>query len=1031
MSPYRAGEWLTAGGPGVVAVAAGMGLGLAAAGSALLGPAALSAVLPAALLAAVFLALTALSALELMGGSADPSGGTHVLVHEVTEGIAGFLTGWFLLAGGFTMAAVLARAAGEQASAALSPWVMVPPAGAAALVLVGVAFLRLAFGEARSRWRWLAVGVLAAGLGALALRNGLETFPAGRSSVTGLAAWLALGYAPLEIALTAYRWRGDQQARVRALGSALAFSIVGGAVLLVWGGPSDPAPLAHGLLLAAILLGLDGALRISTHAVATLVRLGALPAPLARTIFGGRIPLAPLLAPLALLALPAAWVRGAMLLAWVLTALALNAAAIHSHRVEPDRRRPFQVPLHPAGPALALLLGLVLLLGLSSVAWVGGAIWLAAGGLVYLAYARRNQVNAEEGASRFTGKGLPAKPEKGYRVLLPLRSGTGYEKQHAFPLALALAEAGHGDVLLLRVIVAADPLAEEEGRRRAQEEDQRFRWATEAGEAAENVHAITRMARNRAEGILDTAVEADCNLILLTSEVRQQRERLGRVIDPVARSAPHDVAVLLRPGKEQADEKPITRILLPTRGGPQLALVGRLALSLARGEGALVRVLHVVEAHASADEMAEAEDLVERAAASLRERLEAQERTDVTVEGEVLRSGSPAATIAEESAGFDLVVMGATEQALLDRVLFGTVPEEVARRSSVPVLLGRAYRGLPRFWLRRLWDGLYGAVPQLSSEEQVEVYQRVRRSARPRPDFFIMIGLASLIAAFGLQQNNPAVIIGAMLVAPLFSPVIALSLGVARGDGRLLRVSAETALKGILLSVALPFLLGEVLPMPHITAEMTSRTQPGLLDLGVALAAGAAGAYAMSRARLSASLPGVAIATALVPPLAVVGIGIAWRSWETTWGASLLFGTNLVAVTLAGALIFLWVGYRPSPRKEEQERLRLGLVLMIAGVILVSAPLAVVSSRSISELRAQRTMETTLRERLSERPDTRLVDVELEPDEGGYRLTATIAAVDGITAAEAEALGEALEEAIGRRVNLQLVVWPVITAGDD
>lgn len=1027
MNLYRSGERLTAGSSTVVAVAIGLSLGLAVAGGALFGPATLSPVLPALALAAAFLILTALSVFELMGGSADPSGGTHVLVHEVTEGIVGFLTGWSLLAASCALAALLASTAGGLAAAALAPRVQLPPAAIAAVVLALVVLMRLP-GGIGAQWRWLPVSVVVLGLAALVLSDHVPADVPQSVPLPDLALWLALGYAPLEVALTAYRWRGGQRARVRSEATVLSVFFAAAALLLLH--PADgSSPFALGVTLVALYLGVEGALRLAANALGTLVRFGSLPAALGRSRLATSV--LTLLWALLFVLLPAAWTRNLVLSAWLLPALAVNAAAIHSRRTEPERRRLLQLPLHPAAPVSALILGTVLLLGLPPEGWAAGAVALAAGGLVYLLYARRNQVNADEGTSRFTGKGLPQKPEKGYRVLLPLRSGSSQERKQAFPLALSLAEAGNGDVILLRVLVAADPLAEEEGRRRAREEDQLFRWAAEAGEAAENIHAVTRVARSRAEGILDTAVEADCDLILLTTEVHREQTGIGRVIDPVTRSAPRDVALLLRSAEQGLGEQPLSRVLFPTRGGPQLALGGRLALSIARGPDALVRILNVVDGSASVDEVTEAEAMVERAVTALQERAEEQERGDITIEGKVTRGADAAAAIAQEASDFDLVVMGATEQALLDRVLFGTVPQEVARLSSVPVLLGRAYRGLPRFWLRRLWDALYGAVPKLGPEDQIEVYQRVRRSARARPDFLIMIGLATLIATFGLQQNNPAVIIGAMLVAPLFSPVIALSLGVARGDGRLLRLSTESTIKGVLLAVLLAFAVAELIPMPQVTGEMTSRTQPGLLDLGVALAAGAAGAYAMSRVRMSASLPGVAIAAALVPPLSVVGMGLAWRSWETARGATLLFGTNLVAITLAGALVFILVGYRPAARKEERKRLRFGLVLMVAGLILVSVPLAVLSARSVTDMRAQRQVEQALREQLSDRPDTTLVEIDLKRGDDGYLLTATVAAAQSITVREARALEQALEEATGRPLNLRLVIWPVVVAGRD
>ncbi|NLT42866.1 MAG: hypothetical protein GXX93_09355, partial [Anaerolineae bacterium] len=274
MSLYRGDERLMPGGSAVVAVAAGLSLGLAVAGGLLFGPVPLATGLLSAALAAAFVVLTALSALELLGGSADPSGGTHVLVHEVTEGVVGFLTGWFLLVASCALAAVLAVAAGEQLAATPALRGALSPATAAVLVLALIGAIRLLSGEARSQWRWLPVGVIAVGLAALMLGADGNAVPRQQASVTGLAGWLALGFAPLEVGLTAYRWRGEQRARVRSAATALAFALIAGTLLLIDPVSSSPSLGARLLVLIALLLAVEGTLRLATHALSTLVRLG-------------------------------------------------------------------------------------------------------------------------------------------------------------------------------------------------------------------------------------------------------------------------------------------------------------------------------------------------------------------------------------------------------------------------------------------------------------------------------------------------------------------------------------------------------------------------------------------------------------------------------------------------------------------------------------------------------------------------------------------------------------------------------------
>jgi len=103
---------------------------------------------------------------------------------------------------------------------------------------------------------------------------------------------------------------------------------------------------------------------------------------------------------------------------------------------------------------------------------------------------------------------------------------------------------------------------------------------------------------------------------------------------------------------------------------------------------------------------------------------------------------------------------------------------------------------LPHFWLRRVWDGFFRSLPKLTRREQAKVYRGVYQGAQPDTDYFVMMGLAAMIATYGLLQGSTAVIIGAMLVAPLFTPILAISLAIVRGDIRLLKIAVESALKG-------------------------------------------------------------------------------------------------------------------------------------------------------------------------------------------------------------------------------------------
>ena len=176
--------------------------------------------------------------------------------------------------------------------------------------------------------------------------------------------------------------------------------------------------------------------------------------------------------------------------------------------------------------------------------------------------------------------------------------------------------------------------------------------------------------------------------------------------------------------------------------------------------------------------------------------------------------------------------------------------------------------------------------------------------------FWSVLLLSGAIATLGLALDATAVVIGAMLVAPLLGPLLGLSLALAVGDGRLALQTSLTILLGAAGVIALAALLFLVLPFQEVTSEIAARTRPTTLDLGIAIFSGLAGAVVtVSREhRLSASIPGVAIAVALIPPLGVAGFAVGTGQWAMLAGPLLLFGANLGGIVLSGMGAFLLVG---------------------------------------------------------------------------------------------------------------------------
>jgi uncharacterized hydrophobic protein (TIGR00271 family) len=172
--------------------------------------------------------------------------------------------------------------------------------------------------------------------------------------------------------------------------------------------------------------------------------------------------------------------------------------------------------------------------------------------------------------------------------------------------------------------------------------------------------------------------------------------------------------------------------------------------------------------------------------------------------------------------------------------------------------------------------------------------------------YMIMNCLAAVIATFGLLANSIAVVIGAMIVATLLGPITGFGLSLTDGNHALLKRSFESLSAGLLGVYLISFIIGVLNFESPITNEIMVRTSPNLFDLMIALASGAAGAYAMISPRLSVAFVGVAIATALVPPLSSSAILLVHGEYQLSWGAFLLTLTNITGIQFANSLV-LWL----------------------------------------------------------------------------------------------------------------------------
>lgn len=395
---------------------------------------------------------------------------------------------------------------------------------------------------------------------------------------------------------------------------------------------------------------------------------------------------------------------------------------------------------------------------------------------------------------------------------------------------------------------------------------------------------------------------------------------------------------------------------------------------------------------------------------------------------EVVNKSAAKAILEEVQQGYDLIVIGTSSENMFDQVLFGTLPRQVAAGCELPIVVTRRHTNpVPRV-LKTGWRALFTAMPKLDSKERAELKVSMRKSAAIHADFVTMMTLSTVIAAFGLLLNSPAVIIGAMLVAPLMAAIIGVALASVYGDTALLATSARTALVGVLLSISISWLIGLLVPNAATTSEILSRTHPNLLDLVVALAAGAAGAYALCRKEVASSLAGVAIAVALVPPLASVGILLSLGEFSLAAGAALLFITNLIAIAAAGTLVFLLLGFAPPEIHKKRRRIfQRGLQGATAMLIAIALVLGFLTIQGIRDARFKQTVRQALATRMDEQLHVDLIDADFSTDVNGALLVvATVRAQDIIPREDIAVLQADLARRFERPVGLELIVLPVI-----
>jgi uncharacterized hydrophobic protein (TIGR00271 family) len=319
----------------------------------------------------------------------------------------------------------------------------------------------------------------------------------------------------------------------------------------------------------------------------------------------------------------------------------------------------------------------------------------------------------------------------------------------------------------------------------------------------------------------------------------------------------------------------------------------------------------------------------------------------------------------------------------------------------------------------KIWSAMLALLRGLF-RPRGEIYEDLSESRQFDPLYFLMLVMSCLIALLGLLVNSPAVIIGAMLISPLMGPILACGLALTLADWTL----GGKALRNVVLSVTevvgIAAAATVLSPLKEATPEVLARTNPNLMDLLIAFFSGLAGTLALTSRRGGLTIiPGVAIATAVMPPLATAGYGVATLQGAVAGGGFMLFFTNLTSIVISAALVFLLIGFRP--REEADHLLVRYRILVAAGVLLVvSVPLLRTLHDAAQQAQLKREIASVLDRRLEASGQSRVSSLTIAAAARQVAVDVVAYTSRFIPPQEQQSLEALLAERLNRPVKLNL-----------
>ena len=571
-------------------------------------------------------------------------------------------------------------------------------------------------------------------------------------------------------------------------------------------------------------------------------------------------------------------------------------------------------------------------------------------------------------------------------------------------LARAVVRSDGGRVIALNVVLGdADAELSTDRIEAVEQVVETFR----ARHGGVEVEVVTRPALSVARGILDATRDEGADMVVLGVQAPTPGEV---VVGPIARqvidTAECDV-LIYRQGRHGGGLSSVRGIVVGVDHSDDARVAARLGIIMHLGLGLAekVEMLHIRRLGESEDEAALTLD-------SALHGLEGEGACARTVR----TASSPTAGLRSHVASNRLTVVGFHSRPEIGQTRLGNTTRGALDTLRGPVLaISRPQRV----------EGLGGQLamlaarlrPRLTVAEEQSLVWHARLNATLSTDFVVLSVVAAMIASFGLILNSAAVIIGAMLVAPLMSPIVSFGTALVDGELRTLRRAGATVGVGSVLVAGTAVLIGLVAGPDTPTPEMLSRGSPSLVDAAVAAASGVVGGYAQARKGIPAALAGVAIAAALVPPICVFGLALT-SDLRLATGSGLLFVTNIACIAAAAAGVLVWLGVHLTGSGSVRQRYTRFIAPVLGAVLSALVLFGLASSGpDLDEVRQ------LVGEALG--PDVEVVEVDqLGPSD---TVTVTVRAAQLPGDGPLDLAAQRVEEAFG--LQLRIAVQQLVPAG--